>query len=319
MRPRIPLIVLLLFLTPATALAQAWGGPKGYLAAIVQYIYTDGGDHLFSTDSIDGESSRGYVAEGNRWYLGETTTNTVYVLLEYGLIDRLSLAGSIAWVASKYEGRAPVNREIDDGSYHPTWQDAGLDVRWHFLDKPLAMTAAVGYGLPVTDYATTGHSVVGRGLDELRVALYAGILMGSRAYAHGGYTYGMADETQGYSLHRQLIDIDLGYSVMRWLTVRGYGVYQLTQDGVDWVSDDPSQPCSHCPGGTSVGGGLANESFVQAGFGVVSPISKRISLTANVSTTLWGENIEDISLYSIGMSWLLRSPTKKADEWGEDW
>ncbi len=235
------------------------------------------------------------------------------------LLDRLSLAGSIAWVASKYEGRAPVNREIDDGSYHPTWQDAGLDVRWHFLDKPLAMAAAVGYGLPVTDYATTGHSVVGRGLDELRVALYAGILMGSRAYAHGGYTYGMADETQGYSLHRQLIDIDLGYSVMRWLTVRGYGVYQLTQDGVDWVSDDPSQPCSHCPGGASVGGGLANENFVQVGFGLVSPVSTRISLTANASTTVWGENIEDISLFSIGMSWLLRSPASKADEWGEDW
>ena len=135
----------------------------------------------------------------------------------------------------------------------------------------------------------------------------------------GGYTYAMADETQGYSLHRQLLDVDLGYSLMRWITVRGYGVYQLTQDGVDWVSDDPAQTMLHCPGGTSVGGGLANESFVQAGFGVVSPISKRISLTANVSTTLWGENIEDISLYSIGMSWLLRSPTKKADEWGEDW
>jgi hypothetical protein len=111
------------------------------------------------------------------------------------------------------------------------------------------MSAAVGYGLPVTDYATTGHTTVGRGLDELTVSLYAGVLMGSRAYAHGGYTYGMADETQGFSLRRQLLDVDLGYSLLNWLTVRGYGVYQITKDGTEWASDDPSVRRRRCADG----------------------------------------------------------------------
>jgi hypothetical protein len=318
MRPQLPILALLALLVPATVFAQAWGGPKGYAAVILQYIYTNGGDHLFSED-LNGASTRGYVSDGKRWYLGETTTNTVYLLLEYGLLDQISLAGSIAWVASKYEGRAPYDRERDDGSYHPTWQDGGFEVRWHFLDKPLAMTTAVGYGLPVTNYPTTGHTVVGRGLDELRFSLYAGILMGTRGYLHGGYTFGMSEELDGYSLQRHLVDLDLGYSLLSWLTLRGYGIYQTSTGGIQWYTSDPSQPCPHCEGGSSVGGGAAEANFAQAGVGVVSPISSRISVTANVSTTVWGENIEDNTLFSIGMSWLLRSPKSKEDEWGKDW
>jgi hypothetical protein len=319
MRFRLLLLALLLILAPAHATAQAWGGVKGYASITVQYIYTDGGDHLFSTDAIDGESTRGYVADGDRWYLGETTTNTIYLLAEYGLLDRVSLAGSIAWVASKYEGRAPVNREIDDGSYHPTWQDGGIEVRWHLFSKPFAMTTAVGYGLPVTNYPTTGHTVAGRGLDELRFSVYAGTMVRTQGYVQASYTYGVSEESEGISIRRSLIDLEVGYAMVSWLTVRGYGVYQETIDGVDWVSGDPSQPVVHGDDSIDLSGGVADASFVQVGFGVVSPVSKRISLTANVSSTVWGENIEDNTLYSIGMSWLIRSPEGESEEWGEDW
>jgi hypothetical protein len=58
---------------------------------------------------------------------------------------------------------------IDDGKYHPTFQDFRFDVRYNVTKKGVVLTPFVGSIVPSHDYAYFGHSAVGRDLKELQV------------------------------------------------------------------------------------------------------------------------------------------------------
>ena len=303
-------------LSPAGAIAQPVTCEKGTGVVTLQYIYFSSGDHLFSTDAVDGESSRGYTAEGNRWYLGDTTAHTMLLYFDYGLLDRLGVSGTVAWVSSKYEGRAPVNRDIDDGSYHPTWQDFGIDLRYMFLTHPLALSVSAGVGSPLTSYPDVGHTAVGRNLTEVRTGLFLSRDITPRFPVYSSLIYGVSEELDGINLQRLTVNLGTGYRVRNGLYAEAFGVYQDALNGEDWVSGDPSNPVIHGDSTTEFKGALVAARLLNIGASIAVDTPLRTNLAFTLSTTVWGENVEDGIYAGLAASWRFGSPD---DDWGEDW
>jgi hypothetical protein len=308
---------LLLILLPATALGQATTSEKGAGVVTLQYIHFSSGDHLFSTDAIDGETSRGYTAEGNRWYLGDTTAHTLLLYFDYGIRDRLGVSGTMAMVSSKYEGRAPVNRDIDDGEYHPTWQDFGIDLRYMLLTQPLMATVSGGIGSPLTSYPDVGHTAVGRNLTEVRAALFLAKDITPRFPIYSSLIYGVSEELDGINLQRLTVNLGTGYLVRRELYTEIFGAYQDALNGEDWISEDPSNPVVHGDPSTGYKGALTGARLLNIGTSISVDTPLRTNLALTVSTTVWGENVEDGIYAGIAASWRFGGKSEK--DWGEDW
>ncbi len=307
---------LLCTLPPVAAGAQALVSEQGTGVVTLQYIYFDSGDHLFSTDAIDGQSSRGYTAEGNHWYLGDTTAHTLLLYFDYGIVDRLGISGTVAWVSSRYVGRAPVNRDIDDGAYHPTWQDAGVDLRYMFFRRPVVTTVSAGVGSPLTNYPSNGHSAVGRNLTEVRAGLFLerDILRTVPVYA--SLIYGVSEELQGINLERLTINLGGGWVFHRGWYAELFGAYQAVLNGEDWVSGDPSQPVVHGDSSTGFNGALAATRLLNVGGSISTNTPFNTNLALVLSSTVWGENLEDGIYAGLAFSWRF---DLLGEDWGEDW
>lgn len=309
--------VVAMLLVPSFASGQAVVSDKGTGVATLQYIYFTSGDHLFSTDTIDGQTTRGYTAEGNRWYLGDTTAHTVLLYVDYGLFHRFGVSGTAAWVSSKYEGRAPVNRDVDDGAYHASFQDFGVDARYMLLTGPLDVSLSAGVGAPMTSYANYGHAAVGRSLAEIRGGIFLAYDWIAGGALYGSAIYGVSEELEGINLERITITGGTGYNFGERLFGELFAVYVETPNGVDWVSGDPSEPEFHGGDSTSFSS-LAAVSLLNIGASahIFTPGNTVVALT--LSSTVWGENVEDGVYAALALTYRFGNPRFK-DEWGEDW
>jgi hypothetical protein len=292
--------------TCGQARAQAWLPPRGEGSVALAYQYYEGGDHLFSTDRIDGMSTLGYTAEGSHWYLGEPYGNSVIGLAEYGLSDRFALSGSLAWVATRYEGRSPADFDQDDGYWHSSITDLRISGRFAAMTEPLALTPVLAITVPVTDYPTSGHSALGDGLAELQLGVAAGYEpdwpLGS--FVDGTLSYAITEKAGDENLGRLRAGASLGYFIAQRYPVRGIFEYLNTYNGVEWISDDPSAPCHHCGGGNpsfDEAGSAARH--VRLGVGASAPLLSHLGLFGTYMTTVWGQNTDDTNFVTFGFSW----------------
>lgn len=298
------LTVTACFATPSPAHAQAWLPYKGEGSLSFAYTFYKGSDHLFST-SVEGQSSRGYVAEDNRWYLGDSYGNIFTVSFDYGLASRLAVSGGVAYAATRYDGRAWINFDLDDGDWHGTFQDVGLELRGTLLQRPFVLAPLIGIGVPLVDYPTSGHAAVGRGLNEFRVGAYLGWQMSFLpfAYLHGSYVYGVAEEVDNARLKRGTLQIEAGYFLPKRLSVSASATYQDTYGGLEWASKDPGADPHSQGDGPPIGvNEVSATRFALVGFGVSFSV-KDLGLYASWNTTVWGENVEDTDFLSLGTSW----------------
>jgi hypothetical protein len=298
----------------ADAHAQAWLPFKGEGTLDVSYSRFHGGDHLYSSDAIDGTTSRGYTAEGNRWYLGDTTSHTVQAVVDYAFADRWAGTVGLAYVATKYVGSAPVNLEVDDGDVHATIQDAGFQLRYALLLHPVAITPEVGYGLPMADYVSHGHAAQGLGFAEWRVGLSVGQPLGSwlpRTHLHGRLTHSVGERQNDRRIRRTLFDFEVGHRPWSSVGLRFLGSFLDTAGGQDWLDADSS---IHGSGEGFVGTAFSASSYVRLGGGIGYSPHHRLSLNATYISTVWGENIEDGDFLLLGASWAFRTPL--SPDWG---
>jgi len=302
-------LTIFVLTTPRLGYSQAWVPAQGRGNVSLSYVYFVSGDHLYSEDLGD-VSTRGYPADGKRWYLGDTEAHTLVATLNYGLPKRLAVSASVAYVTSRYQGNAPANLEIDDGEYHGTFQDAGFELRWMALTRPLVVTPFIGYGFPTTNYATSGHTAVGRNLQEARVGLMVARLLYpwiSSVYVHGRYTYAAAEQVLDLNLRRSALDLEVGYLAAQWLVMSASASFQNTHGGLEWASDDPDH-CAHCPGTEGRVNQVSAARFVNIAFSAAVGLPYNLNIYAAVSSTVWGENIEDGEQFTAGTSWMFSTP-----------
>jgi hypothetical protein len=290
--------------------AQPLVPPKGDASLSFSYIRYAGGDHLFSSDANDGQSTRGYVADGTHWFLGNTYGNTAVANLDYGLVDGLGLTVGVSYVDSKYVGYAPINPTIDDGQFHGTVQDMRVSARYVAMKRPLVVTPFAAFLFPTHSYESVGHSAPGRNLSELQGGVYLFHDLSpliSNAYLQAVLGYGISEKADGFQPKRGTFAMEAGYFLTDWLSISAQSDLLHTWDGRDWIV--PGELGHGVTGNLELQGSgvdAARHFMLGGGFGAL--LSSRISVSGSFLTTLSGANQEDSNLFILGLGWDFSTP-----------
>ena len=189
-----------------------------------QNIYTR--DHLFS--------------EGERRDRGHIRMNTVVFGLTYSFTDRLAAGASVPYVAARYDGALPNVlpglEPVDDGTYHGTFTDLRLDLRYNLLREPAMVTPFVSSIIPTRDYATFGQAAPSSGLEQYLVGVSAGRRLDpilEAGFVQLRYSYAFVEQVLGVSHDRSNVDLEVGYFLTESLGISATGSYNRTNGGVE--------------------------------------------------------------------------------------
>jgi hypothetical protein len=279
----------LVLASAAPVRAQAWVPPDGQGSVAVVYHFLYSGTHL----------NRFGAPNTN---LGSERLHVVSIEGEYGITDRLTIDGSLAWLATSWTG--PHGKEhgpLDTGIYHGALQDCRVAARYQLVDGRSAVTPFVAVVLPTHDYETRGHSAFGRDLRELHIGLNAGhnfMLLGRGAYVHANADYGFAQRAPDapFNLNRLNGTFELGYSATSRIAGRGFGIWQTMQDGL--LSPLPEDSPYHEDHDR-----LTRASYLQLGGGASVGLSTRITLVVDAFTTVRGRNLHSMTGIVTALSW----------------
>jgi hypothetical protein len=90
-----------------------------------------------------------------------------------GLSDKVAVDLAVPFVAARYHGNRPhPDTDIDDGTYHHSFTDMRVSLRYNLWRGSAVITPYVGTIVPTHDYAFYGHAAFGEGLRELQVGTY---------------------------------------------------------------------------------------------------------------------------------------------------
>lgn len=286
------------FLVSSGVLAQAWLAPEGEASFGVGYQSTYTHDHLFS--------------EGEERDRGRIRMSLLVFGLTYSFSDRLAAGASVPYVSARYEGSlpniAPGLEWVDDGSYHGTFTDLRLDLRYNLLDEPAMVTPFVSAVIPTRDYASFGQAAPASGLEQYM----AGVSVGRRldpfleaGYAQARYTYAFVEEVIGVAHDRSNADLEIGYFLTPSLGIAATGSWQKTHGGIDIpVPDTPAHDAFRRTPYFRYRHQLARTSFVNVGVAVGYALTATMDVFASYQSTVWGRNMHAIQpALSFGVNW----------------
>ena len=271
---------------PCSLSAQAWLPPKG--EGFVSLTY----QNLYVRNHLD--------YRGQKEDVGHIKANNLLMGVSYGITDRLALSIELPYIFSKYSGPFPES-DLDDGSYHRTFQDFRFDLRYNALQRPFVLTPFFAAVLPSHGYGTVGHAAAGRDLREYQVGMDAGRQLGPflpRAYVNAQYSYAFVQGVEDFNLNRSRADFEVGYFVTRSFSLRGLGSWQWTYGGIEFSPDLEDHP-EHF----GVHDRAARANFTRLGGGAAFSVNRSVDIYAAVVTTVAGRNGHAPLGIALGMSW----------------
>lgn len=239
---------------------------------------------------------------------------------EFGLTDRLALNVSIPFIGSKYGGSIPhlvggtgPPQEWDDGTYHATWQDFHLGIRFNVTAHPLAVTAFAERVIPSHHYPALAHAAVGKDLLALTVGGAVGGFLDSvlpGLFFQSQYSYTRTEQVVGIRPNRSRVDAEIGYFITPRLAVRFLESYQLTHDGFDLISfATPMTVAQFHSTGELIPAQyrryhdqLQRSNYLTLGGGINFGLTRSMDIFAAASTTAWGENVHPLRGISVGLN-----------------
>src|SRR4029453_19143917 len=144
--------VLAIGLAPSAASAQAWVPPKGdgTLSLAVQQLNVK--KHYATTTTVDA---------------GHINTGVLLADMTYALTNKIAVDLAVPFVVTKYSGTRPhAGTNIDDGTYHNSFTDLRMSVRYNLTRKGAVITPYVGSVVPSHDYQFYGHAALGEQLNK---------------------------------------------------------------------------------------------------------------------------------------------------------
>lgn len=276
----------------ATAFAQAWVPAQGEGTVSVTYQKVDVRYHYNSTGSKEDR--------------GQIHSHSTIMALEYGLTDKLALDLDLAFVASKWDrpqgplGLRP-HGPLDNGFFHPQFQDVHLGVRYNALRRDLLVTPFVAVTIPTHDYEVRGHSAVGRGFHELLIGANVGRQLDPilrNGYFQFRYSYAILKPLAGVHLNRSNADWEVGWAANRRTTIRFVGSWQKTHGGFDFPRD------IHDEEDFDIHDRVARVNYVQLGAGVTFSVNRSLDVhTAWAPTPIYSRNSHGDKGFIVGFSW----------------
>ncbi len=283
-------IATLQLATAVPARAQAWLPRKGEGSVSILFQNAFVVDHLF---------------ERSRQDVGHITSNSVLIDATYGLNDHVTITVSLPYIASKYDGARPHQLPIDDGSYHPTFQDLQFNVRYSLARKGIVITPFLGTVVPSHYYEYFAHSAVGLRLTELQVGTYVArvldpILPG--VFVSGRYAYGFREHVLDTPINRSLAEVEVGYFVRPSVRVFGLAAGQLTHGGVELpfgvpqAGLTPEQWIHHDQ--------IARNDMLNVGGAAAVSLTDSLELSGSLATTVTGRNGHALHhALALGVTW----------------
>jgi hypothetical protein len=214
------------------ALAQAWLSPPGEASFSVGYGNVFIKDHLFGN--------------GQAFDDGHMRSNSVAFDLEYAITNRLAFDFAVPYIATRYYATdtalygpdphiAPDGSTIDDGHYHPAFQDYQFALRWGAVTGPLVVTPYIAGIVPSHNYRYFAHSAVGRGLHELLLGFFTARRLDpvlEDGYVQLRYSYAFVQRVLGISHNQSSGDLVVGYFLTPALGIRGILSFGYTHGGL---------------------------------------------------------------------------------------
>src|SRR5262249_42666558 len=192
--------LLAVLVGPAYLLGQAWVLPKG------QGIVTLAYQNIYVHNHVD--------TSGVPVDVGHIFSDAVGLDLDYSLTDKLAARVSLPYAAGKYVGDYPHPSWVDNGNFHSTFQDFGIDVRYNIWQRPLLITPFFHAVIPSHGYEYFAHAAAGTDRHEY----HAGVNLARRlnpflpkAYAQARYSYAFVEEDVGVKPNRSNFEYQVGY------------------------------------------------------------------------------------------------------------
>ena len=288
------------FVLASSALAQAWLPPKGEASFGVAYQNTYTRDH--------------WLSEGEKFDRGgRIRMNMVVFGLTYSFTDRLAAGASVPYVVTRYDGKfrhvEPGFERVDDGSYHGTFTDLRLILRYNLLREPAMVTPFVSAVIPIRDYAIFAHAAPSMGLKQYLVGASVGRRLDpilEAGFAELRYSYAFQEKAIGISHDRSNADLEIGYFLTPSLGISAIANFQKSHGGID-------TPC--CPGTPAFTAfmktpeyfyhnQLARSDYLNFG-GIVSyALTGTVDVYASYQSMVWGRNIHSVQPgLAFGLSW----------------
>ena len=204
--------------------AQAWVPPAGIGVVSVVYQSIDNTNHRLT----DGSLFDGY----------DSVSRGVLLNLDYAVTDRFSFSIGVPYLGSKYTGPEPsfFGLEVDDClCWQHGWQDFGATARYNVVDGAFAVTPSISFGVPSHNYDYFGEAVLGRNLNELRLAVDVGHRLdriSDRLSVSARYSYAIVEKVLDLPNNRSNIAVESGFFATRKLATRLAFSWQRSHGGL---------------------------------------------------------------------------------------
>jgi len=289
--------------------AQAFVPPagEGNLTISYQNLRSDG--HLdLNGDRMEGQSGH-----------DPTQGHALVMEAEYGLTDRLAISGSIPYIRSVYQGDFPHHvggsgppQEWDDGSYHGTFQDFHIGVRYNVMRHPVTMTPSFEVVIPSHHYSSNAHAAVGK---DLRAFIAGGAVGGffdsflPRMFFQTDVSYAWLQEAVDIRPNRSRVNGELGYFITPRLSVRFLESFQVTHHGIDLLSFAPMTNGLIHGTGVEISGPyrgnhdrLQRSNYLTFGGGVGFVLNDSLDVFVDAARMVWGENVHPLRGVTVGVN-----------------
>jgi hypothetical protein len=251
--------------------------------------------------------------------------------LSIGLGRKFALSVGLPYIGSRYVGSKPHElapdevplypnfKSLDDGTYHSTFQDLRVELRYSLRRVGWAVTPFVAGIVPSHDYEFFSHSAIGRRVRELQVGAYAARLLDPwlpGGFFQVGYTHGFEQNIIDIPRQRSILTLEAGYFATSKLRVFGEASGQVTHGGKDIVisarADFHGLEFIHHDQ-------IARSDAVDVGGGAAWTFSDRLDLIGSFTRTVWGINGHaQWGVLTLGMSYGIGPNKRRAASAGSD-
>ena len=292
---------------PAVAGAQAFLPAKGdvYVSVLFSNMYSN--RHYLPVQEVD---------------LGEIDSNALLFDATYGLSDRMAISFGLPLVVSRYQGTRPHQAanpyRLDDGHWHPTFQDVRVNVRYNAVRRgAFAVTPFVGTAMPSHGYAYWAHAAPGTNLKQMNMGVSAASLLDKvrpGLFVQGRYAFSVAEHVAYVTPTRSSLDLELGYFVSPELRLFSLVTAQKSHSGIDTsltlVQDVPEVQFQNHDR-------IARDDFLHVGGGASFTLTERLDLFGSFVTQVAGRNGHKLNRnISLGVTWNLRRANRSAGSGG---
>lgn len=276
--------------------------------------------------------TRGQHGVSGKWFLNApqinelpqdlTDTHAFIWYVEYGVSERIAVHSSLPYMQVRYEGPIPHTTgfngqpsNLDDGSYHGTFQDFYIGTRFKLLETPrVALTPFVEVVVPSHQYESLAQTAVGRRLRALVVGAAVGgfaddLIPGLHFQTRLSYAF--VERAADIRPNRTGIDSSVGYFVTPRLAIQFIQTLQLTHDGLNWVGP-PEFLAPHSGATMTEEYGRNHDRLVRAnslnfGAGVAFDVTETLGVFATFTKLAWGQNLPPPRSITVGMNWVFQT------------